>query len=451
VSGDDIHLRGVKFGSWCDVHALSRPEGLTPNWWSYLRRRNSWLGINDEPGSRAEYDEALHPALASSAFADVTDLEVFQGMLDGITACALSNDWSVSGSAIREFTRLSPLSTVDLVDEGREAFMHHTLMNAVRSSAVLDPDEILRAHRRSATHLGVMSVASIVEPLVRRNGPYILEGFVSKRLDSSIVFRFGQRVDLRRIAHSGIRPPEGVPMVMPPASRSVPRLLMDSAAQGRYFVRAAERAVHFLHCLSDPLTFRAKDVPDTLDATAWVGAYLSARRILSLTAALQGQASDVERIELMLGLSDLYDRFGFPRIPSDAIIDTLRGWLPDDMREHEIPRLTALRDQFIDEIWDGVMTGKDESGRVRLPNGQALSRQAYATAFLLAMRNSARHGFHDKEARSRMEGVLFVHSGEIPLSYPSFAIPYFEAFLGSPERAFRRFLGRSYSGSDSGQ
>lgn len=442
VSGNDIQLRGVKFTSWCDLHALSNADGLTANWRTYLGRRSSWLGISDEPASRAEYEDLLRPVFAAQAFADEADLAVFQRMLDGIAACALSDELSVSGSAVSEFVRLSPLATIDLINERREAFMLLTLMNAVRNSAALDPDEILRAHRRSAASLDVMSVASITEPLVRRNGPHLLEGFVSKRLDSSLVFRFGQRVDLGPIARSGITPPGGVPMVMPPTPRPIRRLLMDSTAQSRYFAVAAERALHFLHCLSDPLTFRAKDSPDTLDATAWVGAYRSARRIVSLTEALQGQASDTERIELMLGLSDLYDSFGLPRIPSDTVIDRLRAWLPEEMRAHEIPRLITLRDEFIDEIWDGVTTGKEDGDRVRLPTGETMSRRKYAEAFVLAMRNSARHGFHGNEARARMDGVLFVHSGDLPTSYPSFAIPYFEAFLGDPERAFRRFVGR---------
>ncbi|MDA0815909.1 MAG: hypothetical protein O2924_05015 [Chloroflexi bacterium] len=416
----------------------------------YLSRRSDWLGeekefdgfVQENRGAFAAYARRLRDAPLAS---ESTSAEEVDGILDAIENLSIPTDLTLNNIAIKQFLRHYPLGSVDLLDENLTGFQFASLAESTRLTHQRDPNAYLSATNGRRDAPSSLSAAQVLEALLARNRPHILEAFIVRRPDSSLIFRTGARVEAHGFGLRGLRVPRGVttPIMRLFTPTTAPsRLLMDGLRQARYTASAAEATQRFLFRLFDPLGYRSSQ--GYVDPTSWFGAIRTFQRIVELTYAVQ-VSSDVDmQRELMLSLMDLHSEFYGSMLPSHAQLERGRKWLPPDMRAVEAARTPQLLADVVDEIWDGLVLDHDEN-QVRLPNGRNLGRVPFAQQFLRALRNVATHGYHTTQNRDALDGPLNVHSGHFPISHTALAIPMLEALIGDPEQSLRRF-GRQSSG-----
>lgn len=447
--GSGIEIRGVHLGSLVSLAPVAGPSGWLDDGRMSLAHRAKWLDKYRDDETRAMDDVIEQGELAAAQWLEsdpkgnqLLDLHDF---LDHVETLALSNDVESSALAVDSFLARFPTGSVDVLSVSQDLFELDIYINSIRRTAHIAPQQMLEAQRAGHRMTRTLSPVDIVEVLSERNGAQAREAFAVKRVDSSVLFSFGARLNLPPLAREGLYRPRGVSIssIRSDTPVHISRLGYGAEASRQYVVAALQQIQAMFALLHDPLRFRTGD---RLDGLAWESVRRTIHRIVELTFLIQTVSEPDVRRELIVSLLDLYDGFQFPYLPSIRQFERGRAWLPESIAEPETERMRKLRATLVDEIWTGVFT-KHSDDTVSLPDGRTLGPEGYAERFLRAFRNSLTHGFHTKKQAPAETSTFAVHTGEYPDSMAEFAIPMLEMFIGSAESWIRMFERRENKGT----
>lgn len=448
VRGNALRIYEVNLPALVRLDPVAGPEGWLQDGRRRLSERANWITreIESDPGGPRLREYAERSVTAAEALEGVAvDLVKLQEFLIRLEEATFTNDAAILTRAVDCFLREFPGGGVDLVSQPIRTFELWNYVEALAATSVVNPEayvEQTRGHDRRYQ----LDVSAVLEALLERNGPRSREGFFVKRPDSSLLFSFGSRLDPPRLGVDGLVRPRGMNFgsLRPPSSDvRVSRVGFGMAYRRQYIVKAAEQIQQlFFHAL-DPLRFVTPD-EGHLDIGRWTGLLRTLERIVGLTYLIQTTPDLDTRRELFLGLLDLYEGLGIAGsdpLPRDKWFRSGRAWLPEPIRDAENKKVSDTRAAAIQEIWDGVMLGRDGE-TVSLPGqAQPLSPERYAQRYLRASRNALTHGYQTTQQRDALMSVMLVHSGRFPQQLPQLAVPMLEALLGHAPKwiaGFRR-------------
>lgn len=379
--------------------------------------------------------EAVDPQEALSG----RDLPLLQRVFEAIDTIAVTHDETLLRRLIDAFLRLFPNGGVELIRSAEDWERAWMMPEALTATSVVTPSEFLRHWTRRSDRRHHITVASALEAVLQRDVGGTRTGFLVQRFDRSLLFTLGATVELKGIGRNGVSFPRGMnfPSLSTSDTLTYSRLNMSTDKTRQYIVRAAAVIQRALFRMMDPLGFTTSG---KIDPFVWEGVVRTVERISELTYLCSTTTDSDARTEVFLSLIDLYAGLGIPLLPSDRWLEGGRGWLPDEMRSVEFARTKSLRADVIDEIWQGVMFGRD-GDVVTLPDDRRISKEKYASEFIYAFRNALTHGYHPRERRriDGMRSVLSVHSGKFPSHFRLLAQPMFGALLGDVDNWTRKY------------